>query len=58
MALFTILEENNTPAEDVRVRVDLVDESLFLKFPHKPTQDEVDWEVIGFLTARENAVTE
>ena len=55
MALFTILEEANTPANKVLVRVDLVDESIFLKFPHKPTQDEVDWEVIALLTARENA---
>ena len=54
MAYFTILEENQTPANKVLVRVDLVDESIFLKFPTKPTQEEVDWEVISFLTAREN----
>jgi hypothetical protein len=55
MALFTIIEEYNDLANKVRVRVDLVDESLFFKFQTPPTQDEVDWEVIAFLTAREVA---
>ena len=60
MALFTIIEENTTPANRVLVRVDLTDESIFLKFPHEPTQDEVDWEVIALLTEREkqNAATD
>lgn len=53
MALFTILEEATTPAGRVLVRVDLVDESIFLKFQSPPTQEEVDWEVIAFLTERE-----
>lgn len=53
MALFTILEENKTPADKVLVRVDLVDESVFFKFQTAPTQEEVDWEVIAFLTERE-----
>ena len=53
MALFTIIEEYNDLAGKVRVRVDLVDESVFFKFQSPPTQDEVDWETIAFLTARE-----
>ena len=55
MALFTILEEYNDVAGKMRVRVDLVDESLFFKFQTPPTQNEVDWEVVAFLTAREAA---
>ncbi len=50
MAYFTILEKEKTPAGKVLVRVDLIDESLFFKFQHEPTQDDVDWEVIAFLT--------
>ena len=58
MALFTILEENLDMAGKVLVRVDLVDESVFFKFQQRPTQDDVDWEVIAMLTEREkqNAV--
>lgn len=53
MALFTILEENIDMAGKCLVRVDLVDESIFLKFHSEPTQDDVDWEVIAMLTERE-----
>jgi len=55
MALFTIIEESPVPPKFIRVRVDLIGESVFFKFDHTPTQDEVDWETIAFLTARENA---
>ena len=41
-------------AGKIRVRVDLIGESVFFKYDHIPTQDEVDWETINFLTAREN----
>lgn len=53
MAYFTILEKEPTPAGRVLIRVDLVDESIFLKFPTEPTQEMVDWEVIALLTERE-----
>ncbi len=58
MAYFTVLEKENTPAGKVLARVDLVDESVFFKFPSEPTQEEVDWEVIALLTEREKQKTE
>jgi hypothetical protein len=56
MGYFTILEEN-PEGRNVRVRVDLADESVFFKYDHVPTQDEVDWEVIALLTNREVEAT-
>ena len=53
MEYFTILEENIDMAGKTRVRVDLVDESVFFKFQQRPTQEDVDWEVIAMLTERE-----
>lgn len=58
MGYFTILESNIEGSGKCRVRVDFFDESIFLKFPGEPTQEQVDWEVIDFLTRRENAPTD
>ena len=58
MALFAIVENFLDTGGKVRIRASIdSDESVFFKYDHIPTQDEVDWEVIALLTARENGAS-
>ena len=52
MALFQTLEIEQDVSGKTRVRVSLGDESIFLKFQSVPTQDDVDWAVIDYVTVQ------